>query len=91
MIHARKDYMRIQDPAMRDASLLGPGCKPIDDYEPVMLFRAQDILFISVLEDYKSRLARIGAEQNMLDAIDAHIKLAAKWQSEHRVKIPDIP
>jgi hypothetical protein len=42
MIHARKDYNRIQDPAVTNPALLAPGATPIAEDEPVFLLRAQD-------------------------------------------------
>ncbi len=42
MIHARSDYSRFQDPALKKPELLGEGSTPIADDEPVFLLRAQD-------------------------------------------------
>lgn len=42
MKHARTDYNRIQDPAVKDKSLLKLGATPIGIDEPVFLLRAQD-------------------------------------------------
>jgi hypothetical protein len=42
VIHAGDDYNRIQDPALRDLSLLRMGCTPIAANEPVFLLRGQD-------------------------------------------------
>jgi hypothetical protein len=90
--HARPDYNRIQDPALQDPLLLGAGSTPIGEDEPVMLFRAQDRLFISVLHHYAARLQNtVGVDPAMVEAVERQIEAARTWQAEHGCKTPDIP
>ena len=42
MLHARKDYQRIQDPALENPDLIPNGSTPIAADEPVFLLRAKD-------------------------------------------------
>ena len=92
MIHARKDYQRFQDPAVDDPTLLGEGCTPIAEDEPVMLFRAKDKHFLNVLIDYFHHLRMDpNVDKKMLDAIAEHSNLAAEWQNKNGTKTPDIP
>jgi len=98
MIHARPDYNRIQDPAVNDPSLLGEGCTPIAIGEPVFLMRAQDELFVEMVEEYASRSVRrfkTPADQlrvtQIVKCCDAHVELARRWQADHAVKPADIP
>lgn len=91
MKHARKDYMRIQDPAIYDRSLLAPDSSPVGVDEPVILFRAQDKLFTSVLIFYKNLLIQHNAQPEMIQAIDEHITLAVQWSLHNPTKMPDMP
>lgn len=67
MLHARTDYMRFQDPWGK-----------IPELEPVMLFRAQDRHFVSVLEFYAARLRNNG-DQRLLMAVTNHIERGKQW------------
>lgn len=78
MLHARKDYMPIQDP--RNDGI------PHD--EPVMLFRAQDDLFLDVLQHYRMRLAKRDPNDSALALIDRHITLAENWPVRKRADVP---
>lgn len=82
MIHARKDYNRIQDPAGK-----------IGEDEPVILFRAQDKHFLDVLFRYREQLLDDGRDQMdpMIIALDDHLRRAAIWRMQHPVKAPDMP
>jgi len=93
MIHARKDYNRIQDPAIDDPSLLGEGCSPIAKGEPVFLLRANDEHFIGALHDYKARLLKAGmsSRSEMVTTVQAHIERAVAWEASHGTKAPDMP
>ena len=64
MIHAREDYQRFQDPEGK-----------IKEDEPVLLFRAQDIHFVPVLNYYKELLEKSG-NNKMAYCIGKHIELA---------------
>lgn len=105
MIHARPDYNRFQDPALNDPSLLGEGCSPIAEDEPVFLFRAKDRLFTDVLQFYAESLFDIAGDldsgsendqkfnnlEKMVNFIQNHIQLAKEWQEKNTSKIPDMP
>jgi len=91
MRHARADYIRFQDPALENPSLLSEGSTAIAEDEPVMLFRAKDRLFVSVLEHYKRELFRIEAAPNMIYAVDEHIEEAREWQLLNGTHVPDMP
>lgn len=81
MKHARADYQeRIVDKA-----------ELIPEDEPVMLFRAQDVLFIHVLMHYAHELDKIGADEDMVLAVQDHIETAREWRRENQVKVPDKP
>ena len=95
MIHARKDYNRMQDPALADPSLVAPGSTPIGADEPVCLFRAQDKHFIEVLKAYRHLVNTDYKSDNdeamrIINSIDSHIALAKKWQEVHGSKTPDL-
>src|SRR5258708_4200756 len=98
MIHAREDYMPIQDPRNK-----------IGEDEPVFLLRAQDENFIPMLEHYKKLLSDSIVDEEdeatekdeddtegmseeeyeaFEDNIDSHIALANDWQEENGVKTP---
>jgi hypothetical protein len=92
MIHAREDYNRIQDPALEDSSLLGPGSTPIGKDEPVILFRAQDKHFVQILNFYYETLEKFGeAEADVFECLENHMVLAEEWQDNHPTKVPDLP
>ena len=76
MKHARSDYNRIQDPA-----------ELIPDNEPVMLFRAQDKHFTSVLRFYRDIVAADNGDPRIITAINEHLILADDWPVK---KSPDL-
>lgn len=86
MLHARKDYMRFQDPALEDPTLLGEGATPIKQDEPVMLFRAQDKHFINLLMHY----VELVESEEIKQAVCTHVARAAIWQRENKTKEPDL-
>lgn len=79
MLHARKDYQRIQDPA---------GLIPDD--EPVFLIRGQDLAAVPVLRYYLMTAVKVGAKQDLIDAVFGHIKLMEDWQRNIARKTPDL-
>lgn len=95
MKHARDDYNRMQDPALADPSLLGPGSTPIGEDEPVCLFRCQDVHFIPVLRAYRQMVNTGGGDHDkamtVIRSIDAHIVRAEAWTDSHPQKLPDLP
>lgn len=80
MIHARKDYDRIQDPS---------GLIPED--EPVMLFRGQDVLAPVLLAKYADLLRQHSAAPEMIAAVLSQEQLMRKWQLNRKCKLPDMP
>lgn len=80
MLHARNDYNRIQDPALK-----------IGKDEPVFLARAKDKHFIPLLEAY---LYLVTSEEHydtgIVMAIREHIERARRWQRGNVVHSPDM-
>lgn len=79
MKHARSDYDRIQDPA---------GIIPED--EPVFIIRGQDLLGPEILRKYAYAARRVGAEDDIIQAVLDHAEAMEEWQLEHVVKVPDL-
>jgi hypothetical protein len=81
MIHARNDYQHIQDETER-----------IGRDEPVILFRAQDVHFLEILNHYRNLVASDGGDPNIVAALGVHIKRARDWRRRNhgRVKPPDM-
>ena len=79
MIHARKDYDRIQDP-------LGL----IAEDEPVFLLRAKDKFAPSTLKFWASQVASEG-DQQLADHIISHADKMVDWQKNNTSKVPDTP
>ena len=80
MIHARKDYDRIQDPSGK-----------IAEDEPVILFRAHDALAPVMIAKYVELLRMHHAEQHMIDTNIVHELRMRQWQRINRCKLPDMP
>lgn len=94
MKHLRKDYDRIQDPAIADPSLLAPGCKPIAEDEPVFLLRAQDGAAAHAVLAWADEAERLGADANLVGAVRAWAARMISWRSSNvgwQGKIPDTP
>jgi hypothetical protein len=79
MLHARKDYQRIQDPK-----------NLIPSDEPVFLMRAQDKLFITMLVIYRMLAKMQGCSPKMLQTISKHIEITKLYNIDHPTKIPDL-
>ena len=80
MIHARKDYDRIQDPEGK-----------IAEDEPVFLVRAKDIDAPGTMRDWAERHARrVGYMDEMAIMANSHALLTEKWQAEHGCKTADM-
>lgn len=79
MLHARKDYMRIQDPE---------GLIPKD--EPVFLLRGQDILAPELLRQWAVNLLLKGGSGIMAEIVIKHAKLMEDWQKQGKCKLPDL-
>lgn len=91
MIHARRDYDRIQDPALADPSLLSPGSSPIGQDEPVFLVRAKDASFLDTVQAWMQSHDRKGGDQLMRNALAIHLGRALAWREAHGVKVADAP
>jgi hypothetical protein len=83
--------MRFQEPALENPELLSVGSTPIAEDEPVMLFRARDVLFIDVLKYYAELLESCGSATHMIKAVHDQIELALKWREVNPSYFPDIP
>ncbi len=91
MRHARKDYDRLQDPALKDPKLLGAGCAPIGEDEPVFLVRAKDRLAPHNLFDYAQRAEDSGCAKELVESVRTHARAMLAWQETHGCKEPDLP
>jgi len=80
MLHARKDYDRIQDPENK-----------IPNDEPVFLLRGQDILAPELLEIWANALLRNHGDPKMAEMVFQHAEKMKLWQARHTVKLPDLP
>ena len=80
MIHARKDYDRIQDPAHL-----------IPEDEPVFLIRAKDKVGPMTVEKWASYAEAAGADENIVKHAREHAKAMYKYQTTHGSQIPDMP
>lgn len=80
MIHARTDYDPIQDPRGK-----------IGEDEPVMLFRARDVLAPAILAKYAELLRFHHAPPAMIDTVLAHEARMRQWQRANGCKLPDMP
>lgn len=85
MLHSRKDYMRIQDPA---------GLIPAD--EPVFLLRAQDAHCIRTLIFYigcfQNGVVPDSDTKELVDSLQHHVNVVRQWQERNaeKVKYPDL-
>ncbi len=79
MIHARKDYDRIQDPLNKI---------PVD--EPVFMLRGQDELAPELLLRWAAKLRLRGGQPGMARIIEDHAQLMIEWQKKIK-KLPDMP
>ena len=79
MIHARQDYMRIQDPENK-----------IADDEPVFLLRAKDLLAPDTVRMWSS-LCRLGGNHDLADIAYKWADRMYEWQQKNGCKNPDMP
>ena len=80
MIHAREDYMRIQDPENK-----------IPDGEPVFLLRGQDKLAPELLLRWAAKLRLSGGEPEMAQMVENHAQEMIAWQKHVKCHLPDLP
>lgn len=79
MIHAREDYMRIQDPENK-----------IGQDEPVFLLRGQDVLAPGLLMKWAEELISRGGDKRLAKSVVSHALKMIEWQEEHGSKLPDL-
>ena len=79
MIHARKDYDRIQDPTGK-----------IAEDEPVFLLRAKDVLAPGILMKWATELVLRGGDKKMAKMVTDHAILMIDWQEKNGCKLPDL-
>ena len=81
MIHARKDYQRIQDPIGKIAA-----------DEPVFLLRAQDQTAADVVRFYGKNLISQGGDVAIAALAFSHALEMDRWREAHGDgKLPDLP
>jgi hypothetical protein len=80
MLHARRDYQRIQDPSGK-----------IPNEEPVFLLRGQDACAQETMQAWTIAAKRRNVSQEMIDAVQVHIGKVYAWQADHKIKVPDLP
>lgn len=91
MIHARKDYDRIQDPAVEQPELLADGSSPIGSDEPVFLIRGKDVLAPDCIRHWAIELERLdGHDPAVVQHALKFADLVQNWQDEHGCKTPDV-
>jgi len=79
MIHARKDYNRIQDPENKI---------PVD--EPVFLLRGQDKFAPELLLRWSAKLRLNGGQPEVAELVERHAQRMIRWQEIHGQKLPDM-
>ena len=85
MLHARKDYNRIQDPENK-----------IGEDEPVFIVRAQDMFAIKAMQAWADAVLFEGGLNNdprlkaMAGLVYEHIARTIEWQNKNGYKIPDL-
>ncbi|MBD3352790.1 MAG: hypothetical protein GF364_14980 [Candidatus Lokiarchaeota archaeon] len=79
MIHARKDYDRIQDPANK-----------IAEDEPVFLLRAKDQTAPGILMKWATELINRGGDKKMAKMVTDHAVKMVEWQEKNGCKLPDL-
>jgi len=80
MLHARKDYDRIQDPSGK-----------IGQDEPVFLLRAKDELAPICLILWAEELIRRGGDKKMANMVAEHAAKMIDWQEKNGCRLPDLP
>jgi len=79
MLHARKDYKRIQDPS-----------NGIGKDEPVFLLRAQDLLAPRIVEEWAKLAESNLVDKEMVKLARKHAKKMREWQKKNGAKLPDL-
>lgn len=60
----------------------------IGDDEPVVVFRAQDVLLPRLLGVYHNMCLNAGSPENHLALIDQTLAIVNEWQAEHHTQVP---
>lgn len=73
-------------------TVVGEGSTPIAEDEPVVLFRAQDKNFLSVLNHFRSLLLNDhDTRADIIESVGTQMERGAAWQAEHGCHTPDLP
>ena len=84
MLHARKDYNRIQDP-------LPEFCGGIPAMEPVFLLRAKDECAPDTLLFWAEEVRKKGGDPEIIEATIRQAQRMILWQLKNGMKVPDFP
>ncbi len=85
MLHARKDYARIQDPENK-----------IGENEPVFIVRAKDVFSIKAMEAWADAVlfeGNLKSNNGMIEMaamVYEHIAKTIRWQLKNGCKNPDL-
>jgi hypothetical protein len=80
MLHARKDYQRIQDPGLENPDLIPNGSTPIAADEPVFLLRAQDKTAAQIVRLWAHAQRQLpDADPNAIRLAEQHANLMDEW------------
>lgn len=60
----------------------------IDEFEPVVVFRAQDALLPELLAEYRRLCTEAGSPAKHLEGIDSAAHAVIEWQRDHHTQIP---
>ena len=85
MLTGRKDYQKNQAQLAKEE--VG---KVIPAEMPVFLMKADDILFVPMLETYMLLASLIGCDRKLVQSVAAHLELAKLWNLSHPAKTPDL-
>lgn len=91
MLHARKDYNRIQDPAVLQPELLSQGSTPIGVDEPVFIIRAKDLSGPEAVRKWAEINLRNGGDPAVSGLVFSHARKMEEWQAKHGCKVADVP
>ncbi|MCL4500834.1 MAG: hypothetical protein M1438_03135 [Deltaproteobacteria bacterium] len=81
MLHARKSYMRIQDPLSEAEGGIGVN-------EPVFLLRAKDKVAAAVVRAWAFAASAAGADQDIVESALRQAEAMEAWEPK---QIPDMP
>ena len=61
----------------------------VGDDEPVVVFRAQDSMFIEILDIYRTFCQAEGCTPEHIALVEQAMMIGLAWQKTHETKIPD--